>query len=188
MAQRKHSYKQATNKKEVRKFLFSLFAEKQLNKIIGLPGPDIMDYLSFCKSNGYNEFEMYENHLITLADQLKTINNQSDDKIELVYGDILNAVPDKQDTLYDLDYCVTTRYMGKHLRKFNNNFIMTFARRISDKETFATFFKARKENLVSALTLFSPIEHTMLTTDGNNKYVYVKYRDTSNMCCFAKIN
>jgi hypothetical protein len=65
---------------------------------------------------------------------------------------------------------------------------MTFARRITDAETFSTFFKARKEKLTSALTLFSPLEHTILTTDNENKYVYVKYRDTSNMCCFAKIN
>jgi len=186
MAERKLSYSDSANKKAVREFLFSLFAEKQLNKIVGLAGPDITDYLSFCKSKGYNEFEIYENHIITLANQLKMMKNETA-KVQLTYGDILNAATN-QEALYDLDYCVTARFMKKHLSKFNSNFIMTFARRITDAETFSTFFKARKEKLTSALTLFSPLEHTILTTDNENKYVYVKYRDTSNMCCFAKIN
>lgn len=187
MTNRKLSYSDSVNKKAVREFLFSLFAEKQLNKIVGLAGPDITDYLSFCKSKGYDEFEIYENHILTLFNQLKVMNKHSSN-VSLTYGDILDAKPNQDNTLYDLDYCVTARFMKKHLSKFNNNFIMTFARRITDTETFSSFFKGRKEKLKSALTLFSPLEHTILTTECENKYVYVKYRDTSNMCCFAKIN
>ena len=186
MAERKHTYKDSSNKKKVREFLFSLFAQQQLNKIVGLAGPDVQDYINFCKSKGYDEIEIFENHIPTAIEQVKYLRTKG--RITLTFGDIVNADPDMKDVLYDLDYCVTTKFMYSHLRKFNNNFIMTFARRISDKETFNTFFNAKKETLKSVLTLFSPIKHSILETENGNTYYYVEYRDTSNMCCFAKIN
>lgn len=186
MAERKLSYRDASNKKIVRDFLFSLFIDQQLNKIVGLAGPDVEDYINFCKSKGYTEFEIYENHVPTIFDQIKFLRTKG--KISLTYGNILNADSDRVNVLYDLDYCVTVRYMQSHLKKFNKNFIMTFARRISDEETFSSFFKARREKLKSVLTLFTPLKHSILTTENGNTYYYVEYRDTSNMCCFAKIN
>jgi hypothetical protein len=186
MSQKKMSYKDSSKKKETREFLFSLFAEQQLNKIVGLAGPDIHDYINFCKSKGYDEIEIYENHIQTAIEQVKYLRTKG--RVTLTFGDILNANSDRKDVLYDLDYCVTTRYMRSHLRKFNNNFIMTFARRINDNETFNCFFKAKKETLKSILTVFSPIKHSILTTEEGNNYYYVEYRDTSNMCCFAKVN
>ena len=185
MAERKQSYKTSINKKQVREFLFSQFADLHLKKIVGLAGPDINDYIKFCKSKGYDEFEIWENHTPTLIKQLRELRAS---KVEFKYGNILNTSEDRHNVLFDLDYCVTIRHMHDHIKKFKDRFIMTFARRITDAETFSTFFKARKEKLKSALTLFSPLEHTILTTESDNKYVYVKYRDTSNMCCFAKIN
>ena len=101
---------------------------------------------------------------------------------------ILNADADRSNVLYDLDYCVTARYMHAHLRKFKKNFIMTFARRIKDEETFNAFFRARGEKLKSVLTLFTPIQHSILTSENGSTYYYVEYRDTSAMCCIAKIN
>lgn len=182
----KLTYKDSVKKKQVREFLFSLFTNQQLNKIVGLAGPDINDYINFCKSRGYDEFEIYENHLPTAIDQIKFIRTKA--KVSLSYGNILNADANRKDVLYDLDYCVTARYMKSHIRKFSSNFIMTFARRIDDKETFTAFLNGRKESLKSVLTLFSPIKHSILTTEEGNDYYYVEYRDTSNMCCFAKIN
>ena len=186
MAERKLTYKEASNKKNVREFLFSLFAQQQLNKIVGLAGPDVDDYIKFCKSNGYTEFEIYENHIPTIIDQIKYLRTKA--KISLTYGNILNADANREKVLYDLDYCVTARYMHSHLKKFNKNFIMTFARRISDEETFNAFFKSRGEQLKTILTLFTPIKHSILSTEEGNEYYYVEYRDTSNMCCFAKTN
>jgi len=186
MAERKKTYINAFNKHKCREFLFSLFAEKQINKIVGLAGPDINDYVKFCKSKGYTEFEIYENHISTIFDQIRFLRTKS--KVSLTYGNILNADVNRKNVLFDLDYCVTTKYMNLHLKKFNNNFIMTFSRRITNKETFDSFFKAKKETLKSILTVFSPIKHSILTTENGNTYYYVEYRDTSNMCCFAKIN
>jgi hypothetical protein len=186
MAERKLSYKDASNKKAVREFLFSLFAQQQLNKIVGLAGPDVPDYIKFCESNGYTEFEIYENHIPTIFDQIKFLRTKA--KVSLTYGNILNADTNRENVLFDLDYCVTVRYMHDHLKKFNKNFIMTFARRITDEETFNSFFKAKGEKLKSVLTLFNPIRHSILSTEEGNKYYYVEYYDTSAMCCFAKIN
>jgi len=89
-------------KKEVRDFLFSFYTDMQLNKIVGLAGPHIQDYINFCKSKGYTEFEIYEKDGLTAMHQL----------IQL------------KDTMY----------------------------------------------------------HT-----NKGKYIYAPYKDTSPMCCFAKI-
>lgn len=186
MAERKLTYKDSSNKKKVREFLFSLFTDLQLKKIVGLAGPDINDYINFCKSKGYDQFEIYENHLPTAFDQIKFLRTKA--KLSLSYGNILNADASRSDVLFDLDYCVTAKFMRGHIKKFKNNFIMTFARRIDDRETFKAFLNGKNETLKSVLTLFAPIKHSILTTEEGNTYYYVEYRDTSNMCCFAKIN
>lgn len=188
MAERKTTYKDSTSKKQVREFLFSLFLERQLYNIVGLGGPDITDYIAFCQSKGYENFEIFENHADTMIKQLQQVKNiRTLGKISLKYGDILDADPNRENVLFDLDYCVTVRYMREHIAKFKDNFIMTFARRIPDVETIGTFFAARAEKIVSKYERLMPFPHTIFKTEAGNKYVYVKYRDTSNMCCFAKL-
>ena len=171
-----------TQKMLVREFLFSFFTHLQLNKIVGLAGPNINDYLSFCKSKGFNEFEIYEMDALTAIHQLSNVN----DAIKLKLGDIINACPDEPNTLYDLDYCVSVRHMHEHIAKFNNNFIMTFSTRISLKETLDTFFNVRNERLIKSSIKKQPLQHTVYYTN-KGKYVYIPYKDTSAMCCFAKI-
>jgi len=184
MAQRKMSYKEATKKKEVREFLFSLFADLQLRKIVGLAGPDINDYLKFCKSKGYEEFEIWENHVPTLMKQIRELRTS---KVELKYGNILNTSEDRHNILFDLDYCVTVRHMHDHIKKFKDKFIMTFARRVKDEETISSFFSIRGETILSKLDRVTPLLHTIYKSTGG-KYIFINYRDTSNMCCIAKIN
>lgn len=171
-----------TQKAIVRDFLFSFFAEAQLNKIIGLAGPNIQDYLNFLKSKGYNEFEIYEMDKLTAIHQLTHLNG----RVTLKLGDILHANPNEPNTLYDLDYCVTVRHMKEHIAKFQNNFIMTFARRVPLAETIGTFFTVRDEKVIKTYMYDDPISHTIYNTD-KGKYVYIAYKDTSPMCCFAKI-
>lgn len=171
-----------TQKKLVREFLFSFFTDMQLNKIVGLAGPNISDYLNFLKSKGFSEFEIYELDTLTAIHQLNNLNG----KISLKLGDIIQANPDEPNTLYDLDYCVTVRHMKEHIAKFKNNFIMTFARRVPLAETIGTFFNARNERIITSSTKDSPIEHEIYVTN-KGRYVYVPYRDTSPMCCFAKV-
>jgi hypothetical protein len=144
-----------------------------------------MSYISFCKSKGYDFFELYEMDMDTLMKQMSEIKSTD---TTLSYGDILNADASRKDVVYDLDYCVTVRHMAEHIKKFTHNFIMTFSRRIGNEETIDEFFQATKEKVVSIVKKFAPIEYEIYTTNKGNNYVYVKYRDTSAMCCIAKIN
>lgn len=180
MAKKKETYLQAANKIAVREFLFSYF---KFNNIVGLAGPDINEYLAKCKENGFKDIVIYERDLETAVKQMQIVNNHD---FQYKIGDILHADPDLENTLYDLDYCVTARYMKEHIAKFKKNFIMTFSRRIKDVESIATFFKTRGEKVIKEFQLKNPILHTLYKTN-EGVYIYVPYRDTSNMFCIAKI-
>ena len=170
-------------KKEVRDFLFSLFMDMHLNKIVGLAGPNIQDYINFCKSKGFTEFEIYEKDGIVAMHQLIHLQ----DRIQLNLKDILHAPADEPNTFYDLDYCGTVRYLKEHIAKFKNRFIMTFCSRVSIEETIATFFGVRGETILETNVKTSPINHTEYITNVG-KYIYAGYRDTTPMCCIAKIS
>lgn len=177
----KHTYLDSTNKKAVRDFLIDQFT---FDQVVGLPGPDVNEYIRYFENKGVKSFEMYENDRFTLINQLRRIRTSS--LVSIKYDDILKADPSKEGVLYDLDFCRTARYLGEHIAKFKQNFIMTFARRIPDEETISTFFNSRKERIIKTVEKLNPLEHTVFTTDGG-KYILVNYRDTSNMCCIAKI-
>jgi len=177
----KHTYLDSTNKKAVRDFLIDKFT---FNQVIGLPGPDVNEYIRYFENRGVKSFEMYENDRFTLISQIRRLRTSS--IVSIKHEDILTADASKPDTLYDLDFCKTARHLKDHIAKFKDSFIMTFARRIPDEETIKTFLDSRKELIVSSIDKYNPFKHTVFTTDGG-KYILVNYRDTSNMCCIAKI-
>lgn len=181
MAKKKETYVDAANKKAVRDFLFSYF---KFNSVVGLAGPDINEYLLKCKENGYKNITVYEKDLETAIKQMHVVDNHD---FNYKIGDIIHANPNLDDTLYDLDYCATTRYMKEHIAKFKKNFIMTFSRRIKDVESIITFFKTRGEKVIKEIQLDHPIYHTVYKTHNGGVYIYAPYRDTSNMFCIAKI-
>lgn len=182
MAERKKTYIDSSNKHTVREFLIQRF---QFESVVGLAGPDINEYLAYLESKGCKEFEIYENNSQVALQQLSKIRSKS--KIALICGDILKANPDKENVLFDLDFCASVRFLQEHIAKFKSNFIMTFSTRIGLKETINTFFKARKEKVLDSVDYQSPMPHTIYTTKQGNKYLFIRYWDTSAMCCFAKI-
>ena len=182
MAERKKTYINSANKHAVREFLIQKF---QFEQVVGLAGPDINEYLAYLESKGCKQFEIYENNSQVALQQLSKIRSKS--KIALICGDILQANPDKQNVLFDLDFCASVRFLQEHIAKFKSNFIMTFSTRIGLKETISTFFKARKEKVLDSVDYQSPMPHTIYTTKQGNKYLFIRYWDTSAMCCFAKI-
>ena len=181
MAKRKKTYINSSNKHAVREFLIQRF---QFESVVGLAGPDINEYLAYLESKGCTQFEIYENNSQVALQQLSKIRSKS--KIALICGDILKANPDKENVLFDLDFCASVRFLTEHIAKFKKNFIMTFSYRIGLQETINTFFKARKEKVLHKMNFSSPIPHTIYTTKQGN-YLFIKYFDTSSMCCFAKI-
>jgi hypothetical protein len=179
----KQTYLTSQNKKLVRDFILQRF---EFESIVGLAGPDINEYLDYLKAKGCKQFEIYENNPQVVIKQLSKID-KSQENVSIVLGDIYQANPDKSKTLFDLDYCASVRYLKHHIAKFKDNFIMTFSTRIGLKETINTFFDARKEEVLDSVDYESPLPHTIYTTNQGSKYLFVKYCDTSAMCCFAKI-
>ena len=177
----KHTYMDAAQKKAVREFLIEHFKFKN---IVGLAGPDINEYIEWCKAKGYDEFEIFEADPSTMVSQLARLNRKV--RMTFTYGDILKADSSKEDTLYDLDFCASVRHLREHIAKFKDHFIMTFSTRIGIQETIDTFFSARNEKIIKSEEVFDPLPHTIFTTEQGN-YLFIKYRDTSAMCCFAKI-
>lgn len=176
----KNTYLNAENKHAVREFLFSYFT---FNNIVGLAGPDINDYIKWCKSKGYDAFEIWEMEPTIAMKQLSEVKYP----VNYKFGDILNATP-SEDKLLDLDYCVSVRYMKEHVKKFTNNFIMTFSTRIGIKETINKFFKFRGEKIINQYEFDGPgLQNTVFNTKLG-KYLFITYCDTSAMCCIAKIN
>jgi hypothetical protein len=182
MAERKKTYLNSSNKHAVREFLIQRF---QFESVVGLAGPDINEYLAYLESKGCKEFEIYENNSMVALQQLSKIRSKS--KIALICDDVLKANPNKQNVLFDLDFCASVRFLQEHIAKFKNNFIMTFSTRIGVQETIDTFFKARREKVLDSVDYSSPMPYTIYETKQGNKYLFIKYWDTSAMCCFAKI-
>ena len=181
MAERKKTYINSSNKHAVREFLIQRF---QFESVVGLAGPDINEYLAYLESKGCTKFEIYENNSQVALQQLSKIKSKS--KVALICSDIIKANPDKENVLFDLDFCASVRFLTDHIAKFKKNFIMTFSYRIGLQETIDTFFKARKEKVIASVDYLSPMPHTIYKTKQGN-YLFIKYWDTSAMCCFAKI-
>jgi hypothetical protein len=169
------------NKREVRRFIFSKM--KKCDNVIGLAGPDIQECLNTYETIGYKNIEVWERDKYTLLLQIFKIKNHS---IKLVFGDILKAIPDLPNTIYDLDYCCTIKHMKEHLIKFKNNFIMTFSRRLGSDCTINKFFTDRNESVKELKQYNSPVFHIEYKTEKGT-YIYTPYFDTSAMCCIAKI-
>ena len=178
----KTSYSDSVNKKKLREFLINKFT---FESVTGLAGPDINDYIQYLKSKGCKKFEIYENNPSIIVKQLSELNTPAD--ISLKYGDILSADNSEPNTLYDLDFCSTIKNMKEYIKKFKNNFIMTFSMRFSMENTIKTFFSARDEEIISITEIFSPFHHNVFKTD-RSEYLFATYKDSSTMCCFAKIN
>lgn len=179
----KKTYTDAKRKHAVREFMFSYF---KFSKIVGLAGPDINEYIKWCRARGFTDFEIFESNFKVLFNQLSKIDKK--ENISLKFGNIIQAEVKDNRTFYDLDYCASIRYLSEHIEKFKDNFIMTFSLRgVSKQETLDTFFKTRNEQIVSEVEIKTPIKHTIYKTNKNNNYLYAAYLDTSPMCCIAKI-
>lgn len=173
----KESYKLSNRKKAVREFFFSKF---NLKSVIGLGGPDINEYIEWFNNKGFNNIQIWENNSDILFHQIKNINH----KIELKYGDIVNC-DIKSDVLYDLDYTCTIKSITKDIQKFSNNFIITLCLR-GVKDTIEQFFKIKNEKILKIEEIKTPLLHKKYTTN-KGVYLYSSYRDSTPMCCIAKI-
>lgn len=179
----KASYKEAIRKKAVRKFMFSHYKN---SKIVGLAGPDINDYLGWCKENGFEVDEIWERDPRVMMKQLTDI--KEDMVFKYRFGDINNTFPNKDKTVYDLDYCGAIHSLVSAVVKFKKNAVMTFSvRGVGVEKTIEIFFKERKEKVISRSNKTKPVKHISIQTD-RGKYVVAPYFDTTPMISIAQIS
>lgn len=122
----KLDYSKAYRKKLVQQIVFDDFKQRGITKLVGLAGPNITDYLSFAKSKGIKQAEVYERDYINLIYQMQDFKPPI--KTTVKYQDILDADL-YQDVIYDLDFCCTIDKAASHIKKFKNNAIVTLALR-----------------------------------------------------------
>jgi hypothetical protein len=179
----KTSYKEAKNKKAARDFIFSHYKQ---SKIVGLAGPDINDYISWCNSVGFKIEEIWEKDPRVMMKQLADIKHDSE--IRYRFGDIISTDPDKKDTIYDLDYCGSVNTLFNSIIRFKKNIVMTFCLRgVGAEKTIDSFFKKRKEAILTRTNKSNPVNHISITTK-EGKYVVVPYFDTTPMIMIAHIS
>lgn len=180
---RKTDYSKSYKKKLVQQIVFDDFKQRGLNKLVGLAGPNITDYLSFVKSKGIKQAEVYERDYVNLIYQMSDFKPPI--KTTVKYQDIYTAEL-KQDVIYDLDFCCTIKNAKDHIKKFKNHpSIITLALRgIGFKETVKRFCKI-VSNLKPTITLNVKVtdnykEHSVFFTNKLN-YSLFEYRDTTPM-------
>lgn len=178
----KVSYVNSKNKKVVRDFLFSFFNE---SSIIGLAGPDVNDYLKWCKSQGFKNVEIFESNPQVMMKQLSEVKTNI--PVQFKFSDIISALHHDK-VVYDLDFCSSILTLYNHIKKFKHDkFVMTFStRNIGNDSTIQKFFSERKEKVASRIEKYSPIHHVTIKTLVG-KYIIVPYYDTTPMICIAKI-
>lgn len=178
----KATYANSKNKKAVRDFLFSFFKEPN---IIGLAGPDVNDYLKWCKSKGFSNVEIFESDPQVMMKQLSEVKTNI--PVQFKFSDIISATHSDK-VVYDLDFCSSILTLYSHIKKFKyDKFVMTFStRNIGNDSTILKFFSERKEKIISRIDKYSPLHHVTIKTLVG-KYVIVPYFDTTPMICIAKI-
>jgi len=173
-------------KKAVRELIMSKL--KHYEKLVGLPGPFAVNYTQWAIESSFKEVEFYEIDGEVLIHQVNQLNENKKLKefVKLSFGNI-NKAPIEPKTLYDLDYCQGIKAMSDAVKKFKDNFIMTFSRRGAGNKTIDIFFTLRNEIVKMKEDFLGPIKHSIYTTMDGSKYIYCPYFDTSAMCCIAKI-
>ena len=181
----KETYKDASNKHNIRELMMAITKPyRPTGKIVGLAGPDITDYIEWCKSYGYTDIDVYEMNFQVMLHQLQTFGATY--PINLHYSDISQA-PYKPGVFYDLDFCASVRYLGEAISKFRKNFMMTFSTRIGVTETISKFMTYRGDDMYTYST-HEDEAYTYNIIDGmTGSYFMVRYRDTSAMCTICDI-
>ena len=181
----KRDYTKAYKKKLIQEIVFK---EKnpEINKLIGLAGPNITDYLHFCKSHGIKQAEIYENAYTNIIYQMQDFKPPISTMV--MYQDIYEANL-VQDVVYDLDFCCTIRNAEKHIKKFKDvpNIVTLSLRGISLKETIKRFCKTiskLKPEIIFDVASNKDYKHHIIKYDHSTfqkTFKLFQYRDTSPM-------
>ena len=177
----KRDYSKAYKKKIVQRIVFDEFKKRKMDRLVGLAGPNISDYLSFVKSKGIKRAEIYERDYLHLIFQMQ--NFRAPIKTTVLYQDVLDAEI-HPNTIYDLDFCCTIKSVAPHIKKFRSNAIVTLALRgIGLMYTLRRFSRLiTKEKPEFQLNVEVNSDYKMhILHIGGCKYAAYQYFDTTPM-------
>jgi hypothetical protein len=179
---RKLDYSKAYRKKLVQNVVFEDFKQRGMTKLVGLAGPNITDYLSFAKSKGIKQAEVYERDYVNLIYQMQDFRPPISTTVK--YQDILQADV-HEGVIYDLDFTCTIKNAAPHIKKFKKNAMITLAlRKIGLMPTLKKFCKL-VSNLKPEIKLnveLNPNYKVHLLNFENVSYTVYQYHDTTPMC------
>lgn len=179
---RKTDYSKSYKKKIVQQIVFSDMKQRGMSRLIGLAGPNITDYLSFAKSMGIKQAEVYERDYVNLIYQMQDFKPPIATTVK--YQDIYTADL-YQDVLYDLDFCCTIKNAEYHIKKFKNNAIITLSLRgVGLKPTVKRFCKLvskLKPTITFDVKVTDAYKQHTVFFDKLQSYTLFEYRDTSPM-------
>jgi len=177
------NYREAKNKRTLQKEIYKYFIERGCDKVVGLAGPDIVDYERYLKGNGFRKIRLFEN-------SVKVLKKISSDlcmlsrRTEFRFGDVYD-VKIRKGYFYDLDFCCTMRSIEKYVKKFRDNFSITVSLRgCGLRDTISLFAQYREENV---WLIVENTDNKQIVQTDKGTYVFCKYSDTSAMCIIYKL-
>jgi len=186
----KTDYTHSPKKRVVQSLVFKQ-AIKGKNKLIGLAGPNINNYLKFIKQMGIQVVDIYESHPMQLLLQMLDYKASFNVKTRVQNTDIYNAPANEKDTLYDLDFDCSILLVKKHIKKFIENSIITLAiRPVGVQKTLSIFSKlVSREKPHIELNVQNTKDYTLHKVVFPSKtYLCYQYRDKSNMITITRQN
>ena len=184
------NYLNCPQKREVEDILLSFF---KLDNVVALPGPNINEFIENLVSRGFKSIKLYEYKRLEMQKQLLDLKPKNLKKVKsFTLSPFLNA-PIEKNTLYLADYCGKISSFKKDIIKFDKNIIYTFTRSRTkgsngnDEFVMLEYLKIRNENIISKQKLEIGRHNYLHYTTNKGKYIFVCYKDTSPMCCIAKI-
>jgi len=188
---KKTDYSDAPNKRIVQRLVYQKAIENsKLNKLVGLAGPNINNYLRFIQSMGFKMANIYEINPKQLLLQMLDYKSSFDIKTRVQLDDVYIAEENKQDTLYDLDFDCSILLVKRHIKKFIQNAIVTLAiRPVGLKKTLSIFSRlVEKEKATISYNCEVNDNYKLHRIIFSNKtYHCYQYKDKSNMITITQI-
>lgn len=174
----KMSYVENADRK---KFIRDMIIPKG-ERIIGLGGPNITEYIAFVRERGYRDIEIYENNQEIIMRQIPQLMGQN---IKLIMKDII-AAKHEEGIFLDADYCCHISSIRRHVQKLQGDYALTVSELMKKKfSSIEPFLRYRGEVLIS---IESPNDNERVITSDKQKYVAYSYCDTSPMLVIKPFN
>jgi hypothetical protein len=190
----KTDYSQSKNKRAVQDAIFNLYDGHKFNRVVGLAGPNITDYLQMMNQYGIKTAEIYENDISQLVIQMNRFSPVM--KSEIIFSDIIAAKPNQPHTLYDLDFCCSINNATEHIKKFSSDdavittlsirpvgfmhTILKYSELIDRKSSPIIEFLGKTSNHLGKFRAYQ------LTT-GSKKFMCYLYKDSAPMVTIQSI-